>query len=136
MEIFSPPRFFLSHFLCFESPLSCFWPPGFCLALSSYLLTNNTLKNSKVFFRYYFFVTPCHVLLYSLTFAVISRYYKSSKAFCDCGPKTWGLHHFPVPNRTQLLLGLDHRIIVIVIVKTLSNSSSKSKLQIVGKHDK
>ncbi len=58
----------------------------------------------------------------SLTFAVISRYYKSSKAFCDCDPKTWGSHHFPVPNRMQLLLGLDH-----------SHSHSQNTLKFVFK---
>ena len=36
VEILSPPRFFLSHFLCFESLLTCSLPLGFlpCTVLS------------------------------------------------------------------------------------------------------
>ncbi len=39
MEIFSPPRFFLSHFLCFESLLTCSQPWAFSPVLFSHLLT-------------------------------------------------------------------------------------------------
>ena len=40
-EIFSPPRFFLSHFLCFESLLTCSQPLGF-LPCTVLLLTDNS----------------------------------------------------------------------------------------------
>ena len=39
VEIFSPPRFFLSHFLCFESLLTCSQPWAFSPVLFSHLLT-------------------------------------------------------------------------------------------------
>ncbi len=41
VEIFSPPRFFLSHFLWFESLLTCPQPLGF-LPCTVFLLTDNS----------------------------------------------------------------------------------------------
>ncbi len=41
VEIFSPPRFFLSHFLCFESLLTCSQPLSF-LPYTVLLLTDNS----------------------------------------------------------------------------------------------